>query len=100
LYEFVVVSFGLTSAPAYFMNLMNKVFMEELDRFVVVFIDNILIYSETTEEHEEHLRVVLERLSPQKLYAKFSKCEFWMEKVAFLGHVLSAEGIAVDPSKV
>jgi hypothetical protein len=79
---------------------MNKVFMEELDRFVVVFIDDILIYSETTEEHEEHLRVVLERLRQQKLYAKFSKCEFWMENVAFLGHVLSAEGIAVDPSKV
>jgi ribonuclease HI len=100
LYEFVVVSFGLTNALAYFMNLMNKVFMEELDRFVVVFIDDILIYSETTEEHEEHLTVVLERLRQQKLYAKFSKCEFWMEKVAFLEHVLSAEGIAVDPSKV
>jgi hypothetical protein len=69
----VVVSFGLTNAPAYFMNLMNKVFMEELDRFVVVFIDEILIYSETTEEHEEHLRIVLERLRQQKLYAKFSK---------------------------
>jgi hypothetical protein len=64
---------------------MNKVFMEELDRFVVVFIDDILIYSETTEEHKEHLRVVLERLRQQKLYAKFSKCEFWMENVAFLG---------------
>jgi ribonuclease HI len=100
LYEFVVVSFGLTNAPAYFMNLMNKVFMEELDRFVVVFIDDILIHSETTDEHEEHLRIVLERLRQQKLYAKFSKYEFWMEKVAFLGHVLSAEGIAVDPSKV
>jgi hypothetical protein len=82
------------------MNLMNKVFMEELYRFVVVFIDNILIYSEIVEEHEEHLRIVLERLRQQKLYAKFSKCEFWMEKVAFLGHVLSAEGTAVDPSKV
>jgi hypothetical protein len=100
LYEFIVVSFGLTNAPAYFMNLMNKVFMEELYRFVVVFIDNILIYSEIVEEHEEHLRIVLERLRQQKLYAKFSKCEFWMEKVAFLGHVLSAEGTAVDPSKV
>jgi hypothetical protein len=100
LYEFMVVWFGLTNAPAYFMNLMNKVFMEELDRFVVVFIDDVLIYSETTEEHEEHLRVVLERLRHQKLYAKFSKCEFWMEKVVFLGHVLSAEGIAMDPSKV
>jgi ribonuclease HI len=74
--------------------------MEELDRFVVVFIDDILIHSETTDEHEEHLRIVLERLRQQKLYAKFSKYEFWMEKVAFLGHVLSAEGIAVDPSKV
>jgi hypothetical protein len=82
------------------MNLMNKVFMEELDRFVVVFIDDILIYSEIVEEHEKHLRIVLERLRQQKLYAKFSKCEFWMEKVAFLGHVLSAEGITVDPSKV
>jgi hypothetical protein len=100
LYQFVVVSFGLTNAPAYFMNLMNKVFMEELDRFVVVFIDDILIYSETAEEHEEHLRIVLERLRQQKLYAKFSKCKFWMEKVTFLGHVLSAEGIVVDPSKV
>jgi hypothetical protein len=100
LYEFVVVSFGLTNAPAYFMNLMNKVFMEELDRFVVVFIDDILIYSETAEEHEEHLRIVLGRLRQQKLYAKFSKCEFWMEKVTFLGHVLSAKGIVVDPSKV
>jgi hypothetical protein len=96
----VVVSFGLTNAPAYFMNLMNKVFMEELDRFVVVFIDDILIYSETAEEHEEHLRIVLDRLRQQKLYAKFIKCEFWMEKVMFLGHVLSAEGIAVDLSKV
>jgi hypothetical protein len=100
LYEFVVVSFGLTNAPAYFMNLMNKVFMEESDQFVVVFIDDILIYSEIAEEHEEHLRIVLERLRQRKLYAKFSKCEFWMEKVVFLGHVLSAEGVAVDPSKV
>jgi hypothetical protein len=74
--------------------------MEELDRFVEVFIDDILIYSETTEEHEEHLRIVLERLRQQKLYTKFSKCVFWKEKVAFLGHVLSAERITVDPSKV
>jgi hypothetical protein len=100
LYEIVVVYFGLTNAPTYFMNLMNKVFMEELDRFVVVFIDDILIYSEIAEEHEEHLRIVLERLRQQKLYAKFSKCEFWTEKVTFLGHVLPAEGITVDPSKV
>jgi hypothetical protein len=100
LYEFVVVSFGLTNAPVYFMNLMNKVFMEELDRFVVVFINDIPIYSGTAEEHKEHLRIALERLRQQKLYAKFSKDEFWMEKVAFLGHVLLAEGIAMDPSKV
>jgi hypothetical protein len=100
LYEFVVVSFGITNAPAYFMNLMNKVFMEELDRFVVVFIDDILIYSETVEEHEEHLRIVLERLRQQTICAKFNKCKFWMEKVTFLGHVLSTERIVVDPSNV
>jgi hypothetical protein len=76
LYEFVVVSFGLTNAPAYFMNLMNKVFTEELDRFMVVFIDDILIYSETVEEHEEHLRIVLERLRKQTICAKFNKCKF------------------------
>jgi hypothetical protein len=76
LYEFMVVSFGLTNAPTYFINLMNKFFMEELDQFVVVFIDDILIYSQTVEEHEEHLRIVLERPRQQKLYAKFSKCEF------------------------
>ena len=99
-YEFTVVSFGLTNAPAYFMNMMNKVFMEELDKFVVVFIDDILIYSETAEEHTEHLRIVLEKLRQNQLYAKFSKCEFWLEKVAFLGHVLTAEGVAVDPAKI
>ncbi|CAO2152943.1 unnamed protein product [Urochloa humidicola] len=74
--------------------------MEELDKFVVVFIDDILIYSETAEEHEEHIRVVLEKLRQNQLYAKFSKCEFWMEEVAFLGHVLSAKGVAVDPIKI
>jgi hypothetical protein len=100
LYELVVVSFGLTNAPAYFTNLMNKVFMEELDRFVVVFIDDILIFSKLAEEHEEHLRIELERLRQHKLYTKFSKCEFWMEDVAFLGHMLLAEGIVMDPSKV
>jgi hypothetical protein len=99
-YEFKVMSFGLTNAPAYFMNLMNKVFMEELDKFVVVFIDDILIYSKSDEEHEQHLRVVLEKLRTHKLYAKFSKCEFWLEKVAFLGHILTIEGVAVDPEKV
>jgi hypothetical protein len=99
-YEFMVVSFGLTNAPAYFMNMMNKVFMEELDKFVVVFIDDILIYSKTTEEHEKHLRIVLDKLRQNQLYAKFEKCEFWLEKVAFLGHVLTADGVAVDPSKI
>ena len=100
LYEYLVMSFGLTNAPAHFMYLMNSVFMPELDKLVVVFIDDILIYSKTKEEHEEHLRIILQRLRDHKLYAKFSKCEFWMNKVSFLGHVVSAEGIAVDPSKV
>jgi ribonuclease HI len=99
-YEFTVMSFGLTNTPAYFMNLMNKVFMEELDKFVVVFIDNILVYSKSVEEHEQHLRVVLEKLRAHKLYAKFSKCEFWLEKISFLRHILTAEGVAVDPGKV
>ena len=71
--------------------------MDELDKFVVVFIDDILIYSKSVQEHEQHLRVVLEKLRANKLYAKFSKCEFWLEKVAFLGHILSAEGVVVDP---
>ncbi|XP_052152528.1 uncharacterized protein LOC127770762, partial [Oryza glaberrima] len=100
LYEFTVMSFGLTNAPAYFMNLMNKVFMDYLDKFVVVFIDDILIYSKDEEEHAEHLRLVLEKLRKHKLYAKFSKCEFWLKEVAFLGHVISASGVAVDPAKV
>jgi hypothetical protein len=81
-YEFTVVSFGLTNAPVYFMNMMNKVFMDELDKFMVVFIDDILVYSSTVEEHEQHLRVVLETLRQNQLYAKFSKCEFWLEEVA------------------
>ena len=100
LYEYLVMSFGLTNAPAHFMYLMNSVFMPELDKFVVVFIDDILIYSKSKEEHEEHLRIILQRLRDHKLYAKFSKCAFWLEEVQFLGHVLSAEGIAIDPSKV
>jgi hypothetical protein len=85
LYEYTVMSFGLTNAPAYFMYPMNKVFMEYLDRFVVVFIDDILIFSMTMEEHEEHLRLVLEKLRSNQLYAKFSKCVFWLTEVAFLG---------------
>src|SRR5579859_7643324 len=100
LYEYLVMSFGLTNAPAYFMYLMNSVFMPELDKFVVVFIDDILVYSRSEVEHAEHLRVFLQRLRDHKLYAKFSKCEFWLNQVKFLGHTVSGEGIAVDPSKV
>jgi hypothetical protein len=99
-YECLVMSFGLTNAPAHFMYLMNSVFMPELDKFVVVFIDDILVYSKSTEDHEKHLRVVLQRLRDHQLYAKISKCEFWINEVSFLGHVISSEGIAVDPSKV
>ncbi|WVZ76480.1 hypothetical protein U9M48_024456 [Paspalum notatum var. saurae] len=100
LYEYTVMSFGLTNAPAYFMQLMNSVFMDYLDKFVVVFIDDILIYSKTEAEHEEHLRLVLRRPREHKPYAKFGKCEFWIDEVRFLGHVVSKGGIAVDPSKV
>jgi hypothetical protein len=82
------------------MYLMNSVFMPELDRFMVVFIDDILVYSQDEEEHAEHLRIVLTRLCDKQLYAKFSKCEFWLKKVPFLGHVLSSEGISVDPTKM
>jgi hypothetical protein len=99
-YEFTVMSFGLTNAPAYFMILMNKVLMEELDKFVVGFIYDILVYSKSVEEHEQHLRVVLGKLRAHKLYAKFNKCEFWLEKISFLGHILTTEGVAVDPGKV
>ena len=83
------MSFGLTNAPAHFMYLMNSVFMSELDKFVVVFIDDILIYSKNEEEHAEHLRIVLQRLREHKLYAKFSKCDFWLTEVQFLGHIIS-----------
>ena len=100
LYEYLVMSFGLMNAPAYFMYLMNLVFMPELDKFMVVFIDDILIYSKNKEEHAEHLRIVLTRLREHKLYAKFNKCEFWLLKVPFLGHELSEDGISIDPSKV
>jgi hypothetical protein len=93
------MSFGLTNAPAYFMNLMNKVFTD-LDRFIVVFIDDILIYSKSDSDHEEHLRLVLQKLRDNQLYAKFSKCEFWIGEVPFLGHIISNGGIAVDPAKV
>jgi hypothetical protein len=94
------MSFRLTNASAYFMYLMNKVFMEHLDKFFVVFINDILVFSKMEEEHEKHLRLVLEKLRSNKLYAKFSKCEFWLTKVPFLGHVISAGGVSVDPGKV
>jgi hypothetical protein len=99
LYEFTVMSFGLTNAPSYFMNLMNKVFMEYLDRFVVVFINDILIYSKSESDHEQHLRLVLQKLRDNQLFAKFSKCEFWIDKVPFLGHIIFNGGISVDPAK-
>src|SRR4026208_655854 len=100
LYEYLIMSFGLTNAPAYFMYLMNSVFMPELDKFVVVFIDDILIYSKNEEDHAKHLRIVLQRLRDHQLYAKFTKCEFWLNSVKFLGHTISSEGISVDLTKV
>ncbi|GJS25791.1 retrotransposon protein, putative, ty3-gypsy subclass [Tanacetum coccineum] len=99
-YEFLVMPFGLTNAPAVFTDLMNRIFHEYLDKFVIVFIDDILVYSKSEEEHERHLRIVLEILRQKKLYAKFLKCEFWLQQVAFLGHIVSADGIIMDPSKV
>jgi hypothetical protein len=94
------MSFGLTNAPTYFMYMTNMVFMEYLDKFVVLFIDNILVYSRSEEEHEGHLHLVLQKLRDHKLYTKLSKCEFWLKQIAFLGHVISKGGISVDPSKV
>ena len=99
-YEFLVMQFGLNNAPAAFMDLMNSVFSPYLDKFVIVFIDDILVYSGSPEEHAEHLRTVLQILRERQLYAKFSKYHFWLDKVAFLGHVISAEGISVDPQKI
>jgi hypothetical protein len=100
LYEFMVLSFGLTNAATYIMYMMNKVFMEYLDKFIMVFINDILVYSRSEEEHEGHIHLVLQKLQDHKLYAKLSKCEFWLKQVAFLGHVISKRGIFVDPSKV
>jgi hypothetical protein len=100
LYEYLVMSFRLTNAPTHFMYLMNSVFMAELDKFVMVFIDDILVYSKNKKEHEGHLCIVLQQLCNHQLYAKYSKCEFWLGEVSFLSHVISSEGISVDPSKV
>ena len=98
-YEFLVMPFGLTNASAAFMGLMNKVFQQYLDRFAIVFIDDILVYSKSKEEHGRHLALVLKKLREHRLYAKFSKCQFWLKEVAFLGHVISAQGIQVDSQK-
>nr|GEZ83018.1 hypothetical protein [Tanacetum cinerariifolium] len=99
-YEFQVMPFGLTNAPAVFMDLMDRVCKPYLDKFVIVFIDDILIYSKDEKEHEEHLKAILELLKKEELYAKFSKCEFWIPKVQFLGHVIDSQGIHMDPTKI
>ena len=99
-YEFLVMSFGLTNAPTAFMDLMNRVFRPYVDKFVVVFIDDILVYSKDAEEHAQHLKIVLQTLREKKLYAKLSKCDFWLKEVSFLGHIVSAEGIRVDLTKI
>ena len=99
-FEFTVMPFGLTNAPAAFMDLMNRVFQPYLDQFVVVFVDDILIYSQSEVEHEDHLRIILQLLRDHQLHAKFSKCEFWLTEVGFLGHMVSASGVSVDPRKV
>ena len=99
-YEFLVMSFGLTNAPTDFMDLINRVVRPYLDWFVIVFIDDILVYSRSKLKHERHLGLVLQTLRQYQLYAKFRKCEFWLSRVGFLGHVVSADGIYVDPQKV
>ena len=99
-FEFLVMSFGLTNAPTSYVDLMNRVFRPYLDMFVIVFIDDILVYSRSEDEHSNHLRTILQTLRDNNLFAKFSKCEFWLRSVAFLGHIISFEGIRVDPQKI
>jgi hypothetical protein len=94
------MSFELTNAPTHFMYLMNSVFMVELDKFIMVFIDDILVYSKNKKEHEGHLRIVLQRLCDHQLYVKYNKCEFCLGEVLFLGHMISSEGMSMDPSKL
>ncbi|GKD16046.1 putative reverse transcriptase domain-containing protein [Tanacetum coccineum] len=99
-FEFQVMPFGLTNTPAVFMDLMNRVCQPYLDKFVIVFIDDILVYSKDEEEHGKHLKIILELLKKERLYAKFSKCDFWLDSVQFLGHVIDHSGVHVDPAKI
>ncbi|GJZ17962.1 putative reverse transcriptase domain-containing protein [Tanacetum coccineum] len=99
-FEFQVMPFGLTNAPAVFMDLMNRVCKPYLDKFLIMFIDDILIYSKNKREHEEHLKIILELLKKEQLYANFSKCDFWLDSVQFLGHVIDNKGVHVDPAKI
>ncbi|CAN4125585.1 unnamed protein product [Withania somnifera] len=99
-YEFFVMSFGLTNAPAAFMDLMHRVLKPYLDAFVIVFINDILVYLQSKSDHERHLRLILRAPREHKLYAKFSKCEFWLKFVAFLGHIVSKDGVSIDPAKI
>ena len=99
-YEFLVMPFGLTNVPAAFMDMMNSLFRPYLDQFIVVFIDDILVYFRDEQEHEQHLKIVLQTLREKKLYAKLSKCDFWLNEVSFLGHIVFIEGIRVDPTKI
>ena len=99
-FEFIVMTFGLTNVPASFMDLMHRIFQPYLDQFVVVFVDDILIYSQSEREHEDHLGIILQLLRDHQLYAKLSKSKFWLTELRFLGHIVSASGVSVDPEKV